>query len=80
MESTHTIKHMRSTALFPDVATREMQDLWEEKGKHDAEARALNLAGNILTKDNPAVFSEDIDAKIRARFKGLVEGKTGWNE
>ena len=78
MESTHTIKHMRSTALFPDVATREMRDLWEEKGRHDAEARALNLARNILTKENPAVFSEDIDAKIRARFKGLVEGKTGW--
>lgn len=78
MESAHTIKHMRSTAFFPDVATREMRALWEEKGKHDAGARALNRARNILTKDNPAVFSEDVDAEIRARFKGLVEGKAGW--
>lgn len=80
MESAHTIKHMRSTALFPDVATREMRDLWEEKGRHDAEARALNRARNILIKDNPAVFSEDVDAKIHARFKGLVKGNAVWKK
>jgi hypothetical protein len=36
----------------------------------------------ILTVDNPAVFSEDIDVQIRATFEGLVIGDSlpppGW--
>ncbi len=78
MDSMHTIKHMRDTALFPDVATREMREIWEKRGRTDAATRAMNQVRKILTKDNPAVFNPDIDDKIRARFKGLVKGDKGW--
>jgi trimethylamine--corrinoid protein Co-methyltransferase len=40
----------------------------------------MNEARKILTRDNPAVFSAEVDAKIRARFKGLVAGNAGWEE
>ncbi|MBW8002972.1 MAG: trimethylamine methyltransferase [Planctomycetes bacterium] len=78
MEKMHTIEHMRSTAVFPNVAAREMREIWEERGRPDARARAMNEAGKILAADNPAVFSEDLDRRIRARFEGLVAGNTGW--
>jgi hypothetical protein len=36
----------------------------------------------ILTHDNPAVFSPDVDARIRAAFPGIVAGDAippeGW--
>jgi trimethylamine--corrinoid protein Co-methyltransferase len=78
MDSGHTIDHMRTEALFPDVATRDMREIWKEKGSPDAAHRALAKARMILTKENPAVFSDDVDAKIRDRFEDLVKGDAGW--
>ncbi|MBW1891671.1 MAG: hypothetical protein JRI93_14380, partial [Deltaproteobacteria bacterium] len=40
----------------------------------DANKRAMAETRTILENDNPAVFSADLDAEIRARFKGLVAG------
>jgi len=85
MEHEHTMAHMRSAAMLPTVATREMRANWEEAGRPDAKARALKQAaralqkaGKILTHDNPAVFSRDVDDRIRARFKNLVAGDAVW--
>jgi trimethylamine--corrinoid protein Co-methyltransferase len=81
MDKMHTIEHMRTTALLPGVATRETRKSWEDHGRTDASTRALHEARTILTRDNPAVFlSEDVDRRIRERFKGLVSGKSGWKE
>lgn len=80
MDASHTIEHMRSEALFPDVATRDMREIWKEKGSFDAAHRALIKARMILTKENPAVFSDEVDAKIRDRFKNLVKGDAGWRD
>jgi trimethylamine--corrinoid protein Co-methyltransferase len=80
MESTHTIEHMRSSSFFPDVATRDMRETWTAAGRKDAAARALHRAQEILTKDNPAIFSLDTDEQIRSRFKGLVSGDAGWQD
>jgi trimethylamine--corrinoid protein Co-methyltransferase len=55
-----------------------MRGTWEEMGKPDAHARALAEAKRILTHDNPSVFSSEVDAKIRERFKDLVEGNARW--
>jgi hypothetical protein len=35
-----------------------------------------------LAGDNPAIFSPDVDARIRARFEGLVAGDAaeGWSD
>ena len=82
MDHRHTLKRMRSTALLPQVADRDTRDLWQEKGALDTHARALQRARDILTRDNPAVFAPDVDARIRAEFKGLVAGDAvlpaGW--
>jgi trimethylamine--corrinoid protein Co-methyltransferase len=74
MDHRHTLKRMRSTALLPEVADRDTRDLWKQKGALDAQARAMRRAHDILTRDNPAVFAPDVDARIRAEFKDLVAG------
>jgi len=78
LELDHTFEHMRDTAVIPMVATREMRAQWEEAGRPDANSRALQEAAKILKRDNPAVFSPEIDHKIRERFSGLVAGDAKW--
>ena len=80
MDKMHTFEHMRTTAFLPDVAVRDLRGPWEESGRPDAHSNAMKLARKILTRDNPAVFSEDVDSKIRARFEGLVSGNAGWEK
>lgn len=78
LELRHTLEYMRSTALVPAVATRQMRGKWEETGRRDAGARALDEAARILKGDNPAVFSPEVDARIRRRFTDLVPGDAKW--
>jgi len=80
MDSMHTVKHMRTTAVLPKVATREMRESWRKAGSKDAGFRAMNEAMKILSRENPAVFSADVDEKIRTRFKGLVAGNVSWKQ
>ncbi len=77
MDHDHTVRHMRSTAVLPRVATRDMRGIWEENGRVDAAARAMNEAVKILSKDNPAILPPEVDDKIRTRFKDLVPGDAG---
>jgi trimethylamine--corrinoid protein Co-methyltransferase len=79
MEETDTFDRMRTTAVLPKIAVRDMPGIWREKGSLDAQARALNEAGKILSGDNAAVFSEEVDSKIRSRFKDLVVGNIRWD-
>jgi len=74
MDRLHTLKRMRTTALLPEIADRSPRQQWEERGALDAHARAMRRVREILTRDNPAVFSPDVDARIRAEFEGLVAG------
>ncbi len=74
IDTRHTLKHMRTTALLPEVADRDARDLWLQKGALDSQVRALQRAKDILRRDNPAVFSPDVDAQIRAEFADLVAG------
>ena len=78
LELDHTFEHMRDTAVLPTVATREMRGKWEEAGRPDATARAIEVASTILKKDNPAVFSQELDKRIRARFSDLISGDAKW--
>jgi trimethylamine--corrinoid protein Co-methyltransferase len=80
MENMHTFEYMRTTAFLPDLAVRDLRDPWEQSGKPDSHTNAMNLAREILTRDNPAVFSKEVDTEIRARFKGLVSGDAGWGK
>jgi trimethylamine--corrinoid protein Co-methyltransferase len=72
MDQDHTLRNMRTAAYLPRIATREMGERWEEEGRVDIAARGLKEALSILAGDNPAVFGEEIDRKILARFPGLL--------
>jgi trimethylamine--corrinoid protein Co-methyltransferase len=74
MDHLHTLKRMRTTALLPKIADRDSREQWEEKGALDSQARAMQRVREILTRDNPAVFSPDVDARIRTEFEDLVAG------
>jgi trimethylamine--corrinoid protein Co-methyltransferase len=78
IDKLHTLRHMRTTALLPEIADRDSRDQWEANGRRDSQARALARAREILERDNPAVFAPELDAQIRAQFSGLVAGESDW--
>jgi trimethylamine--corrinoid protein Co-methyltransferase len=65
---------MRTTALLPEIADRNPRQRWEDTGALDSHARAMRRVRDILALDNPAVFSPQVDARIRAEFADLVAG------
>jgi trimethylamine:corrinoid methyltransferase-like protein len=73
---------MRSTGFLPEIADRDPRQLWIERGALDSQAHAMQRVRDILTRDNPAGFSPEVDARIRAEFKDMVAGTleppTGW--
>jgi trimethylamine--corrinoid protein Co-methyltransferase len=78
----HTLERMRTTMYLPDVADRDPRQLWKERGALESQARALQKAREILTRDNPSAFSPEVDDRIRAEFLGMVAGDSvppeGW--
>jgi trimethylamine--corrinoid protein Co-methyltransferase len=74
MNKVHTIERMRTTALLPKIANRLPRVQWEAKGAQDAQVQAMQRVHEILTRDNPATFSADVEARIRAEFGDLVVG------
>jgi trimethylamine--corrinoid protein Co-methyltransferase len=55
MEEADTFERMRTTAVLPKIAIREMRDAWHDKGSPDTQARALDsFFGRCRFKDpNP---------------------------
>jgi len=82
MTHKQTRKLMKTVGLLPKIADRDPREVWVKKGRPDSHAHAMQRVREILTRDNPAVFSPDVDARIRARFEGLVMGDSvppeGW--
>jgi trimethylamine--corrinoid protein Co-methyltransferase len=78
METAHTMAHMRDTALLTRIADREMRSAWEAAGRSDIHARALKQVAAILDCENPHKLANEIDARIRDRFAGLVAGEARW--
>jgi trimethylamine---corrinoid protein Co-methyltransferase len=74
----HTFNNVRNAAMMPRLANREVRDKWEKTGRRDSRDNALEQALSILTDDNPAVFSAEVEKKIRARFPDLVPGDAKW--
>jgi len=70
----HTVDRMKTTAYLPEVANRDMRQMWVQSGAPDSHSKAMQVARNILTSDNPARISAEVDARIRAEFPGLVSG------
>jgi len=75
IDKAHTLERMKQTAFLPEIADRNPRAKWEEKGCLTAHDRAMQRVRDILTRDNPAVFSPEVDARIRAEFAGLVAGE-----
>jgi trimethylamine--corrinoid protein Co-methyltransferase len=65
----HTLKRMRTEAVLPEIADRRPRDRWAAEGAQDTHSRALAKAQTILSCDNPAVFSPEVDAAIRSRLQ-----------
>ena len=78
----HTIQRMKTTALLTKLADRNTRENWEKKGSLDTHSRAMLKVKEILKRPSSAVFSDEVDRKIRAAFPGLVPGKleypSGW--
>jgi len=78
----HTMKRMKTAALLTKLSDRDSRTEWQKKGGLDTNARAMNRVREILTKDDPAGFSPEVDSRIRTQFKELVTGKLekaeGW--
>ncbi|MBK5107325.1 MAG: trimethylamine methyltransferase family protein [Anaerolineales bacterium] len=83
-DSEHTLERMRTAMYLTDLADRVPRLQWMENGAQDTQARAMARVKEILTKDNPAVFSPDVDAQIQAQFAGMVSGEStppeGWHK
>jgi len=79
----HTMKYMKTAALLPKMADRDTRDGWGEKGAMTTHDRALLQAREILERENTAVFSPEIEARIRLEFDDLVAGDLklpdGWD-
>ena len=82
--SIRTVARMKTAAILPEIADRDMRQQWIEKGSLDSHARAMQKVKDILTRDNPAVFSPEVDARVRAAFPDLVPGDSlppeGWRK
>lgn len=84
MDQVHTLERMKTAAYLPRVSDRDARQQWIEKGSPDSQAHAMRRVRDILTRDNPAVFSPEVDARVRAAFAGLVAGDSrppkGWDK
>jgi len=80
----HTLDRMRTSMFLAEIADRDPRDQWLEKGGLDSQARAMKRVKAILTRENPAVFSTEVDERIRAAFVGMVSGDSkppeGWDQ
>lgn len=79
----HTLERMRTGMLLTEVADRDPRAQWQERGALDAQARAMRQVKEILTRENPAAFSPELDQRVRAAFPGIVPGDSvppeGWH-
>jgi trimethylamine--corrinoid protein Co-methyltransferase len=78
----HTMKRMKTTALLTKLSDRDSRTEWQKKGALDTHARAMLRAREILSMNTATGFLPEVDARIRAEFKGLVPGNLetveGW--
>lgn len=74
MDKLHTVKNMRKTPYISKLSCRQMRQSWITEGRLDTQSRAMEEAVKILQQENPDRFPEELDAKIRSHFPGLVAG------
>jgi len=66
----HTIEKSRSEEIYrPAVLDRENRNRWQEEGTRDTRSRARNRARAILEDSKGNLIPEEVDTKIRERYK-----------
>ncbi len=82
MTNPHTMKRMKSVALFPGLADRNARAQWESKGSLDTHARAMQRVHEILARPSPAAFPAEVERRIQAEFVGItpvaLQQPEGW--
>ncbi|WP_263723124.1 trimethylamine methyltransferase family protein [Albidovulum sediminicola] len=68
----HTLDHMNTEFVYPDLMDRERTDTWEREGKTDLMARAREKSQAILGAHFPNYFGA-ADAQVRADFPILLD-------
>jgi trimethylamine--corrinoid protein Co-methyltransferase len=63
-----TLSLMKTEYLYPELADRSTQDVWESEGSPDMRERAEKRARKILNSHYPVYIDSKIDKKIRASF------------
>ena len=76
MVNPQTVKYMKTTALLPYIADRDMREAWMAKGSLDSQERAMRRARQILSKPNPAALPTELDTRLRLEFPGVVAGES----
>ncbi len=71
LDKEHTVKHVRDEFYFPTLADRNPRSIWEAEGSKDAFTRAHEEARRILGEHEPLGFSEDMEKKLREKYKGI---------
>jgi trimethylamine--corrinoid protein Co-methyltransferase len=78
----HTVERMKTTGFLPEIADRNPRQLWQEMGGQDSNARAMQRARDILTRESHAGFTPEVDAALRKEFTGLLATElkppSGW--
>ena len=72
--SPHTVKRMKTEAILTKLSDREARSIWEKKGASDTHARAMKRANDIFAKASTTVFSDEVEARIRAEYPDLIPG------
>ncbi len=74
LDNPQTYDLMKSTMYLSDLADRDARNRWQKTGALDSQARAMNKAREILTRDHASLISPEADARILAAFPGLPAG------
>jgi trimethylamine--corrinoid protein Co-methyltransferase len=78
----HTMKNMKKAALLTKLSDRDTRTQWQKNGALDTHARAMTRVRDILSHDSTALFSPEVNARIRAEYTDLIPGKLempeGW--
>ena len=77
-----TLERMHTATFMPELADRKLREQWAQEGSSTIRQRAMDKALDILSNPNAAALDEEVDARIRAAFDGLVKGDSvlpeGW--
>ncbi|MEG2147802.1 MAG: trimethylamine methyltransferase family protein [Clostridiales bacterium] len=79
MDLEHTAMNMRSICFLSDLSSRDARIQWQSEGAKDIGQRAKEKADRLLSPANPARFSDEVDARVKANFPGIVAGDALWD-